>query len=86
MKSWRGAAEMTSDPSAGPGGAPDAVRVDPSAGDAVPTDAGDGKSVVPLGVPVDADELRELKRRADHPDTSHADDVATDDSAPTPES
>jgi hypothetical protein len=67
----------TGDPSAGTGGGPGAVPVDPSSGEPVPTDASDGETALPIGVPVDADQLLELKRRADLPDPSPAQDATT---------
>lgn len=56
------------DPAAGPGGAPEATEVEPSAAERVPVDEDREEIVIPHGSPVGPDELRELKRRAEQPD------------------
>lgn len=52
---------------AGPGAGPPATGVEPSAAEPAPSGEHTGEAAVPLGSPVDADELRELKRRAEQP-------------------
>jgi hypothetical protein len=61
---------MTEDRWSGRGAGPDATGVEPSAAQPVQTTAGSAEIEVPLGMPVSADELRELTRRAERPDPS----------------
>ena len=70
---------MTSpDESRGPGAGPAATPVHPPARpDAA--ERGAGSSAVPIGTPGGAEELRELKRRAEQPDRPTGEDPAAED-------
>lgn len=63
----------------GPGGAPEATGVEPSAVETESADETAGAIAIPLGSPVGANELRELKRHAERPDLSAEQDPSDQD-------
>jgi hypothetical protein len=66
---------MTSpDESRGPGSGPAATPVEPPDRPAAPR-RGDGDEAVPIGTPGGAQEMRELKRRAEEPDLLTGEDA-----------
>ncbi len=67
------------DRAAGPGRAAEATGVEPSTSESESAHENAGEIAIPIGSPVGADELRELKRRAGHPDPPVDPDTAAED-------